>query len=187
MLHTKDRPTRRQAITAAVTTVSALALTSTLRAGPLRADPPRTEPGQAAAPVGPSNGPNQTRTALHQEVDLKASAQRIYEVLLDAKLFAAFSQEPAEIHGEAGGTFSLFGARIVGRIVELVPNERIVQAWRPAYWEPGLYSMVRFEMKSQGAQTRVVLDHTGFPEGKFDSLSSGWNEHYWDRLGKFLG
>jgi len=95
----------------------------------------------------PEPGPEKDRTHLHQEVDFKASPHRIYEILLDSKQFSAFSGEPAEINHEAGGVFSMFGGKIVGRNVELVPDQRIVQAWRPAYWEPGLYSLVKFELK----------------------------------------
>ena len=142
--------------------------------------------GQQTMTETPSVGADKMRTSLHQEVDFKATPHRIYEILLDSKLFTAFSGEPAEISPESGGAFSLFGQRIVGRNIELVPDQRIVQAWRPAYWEPGVYTLVRFELKPQGSQTQVVLDHTGFPEGHFASLSSGWKEHYWERLEKYL-
>ena len=80
----------------------------------------------------------------------------------------------------------MFGGMIAGRNVELVPGQRIVQAWRPTHWAPGIYSIVRFELKQQGKETLIVLDHTGFPEGEFDQLSSGWKLHYWERLTKFF-
>jgi activator of HSP90 ATPase len=140
----------------------------------------------ASHQAAPSSSPNTTRTSLHQEIDLKATPARIYSVLLDSKQFAAFSHEPADIHGEPGGAFSMFGTRILGRNVELVPNQRIVQAWRSAGWDPGTYSIVRFDLKEQGTQTRVVLDHTGFPVGAYDSLYSGWKSHYWDPLQLFF-
>jgi activator of HSP90 ATPase len=108
-------------------------------------------------------------------------------VLLDSKLFGAFSGEPAEISPEAGGAFSMFGARVVGRNVELVPDRRIVQAWRSASWQPGIYSIAKFELTGDAGHVKVVLDHTGFPQGAFASLTSGWNEHYWQPLKKFLG
>lgn len=133
-----------------------------------------------------STGAEGLLTYLHQEVEIKASAQRIYDALLDFNQFAAFSGMPAEINREAGGAFSTFGGRIVGRNVELVPNQRIVQAWRPTSWEPGVYSIVKFEFKEHGSQTKVVLDHTGFPEGSFRHLDSGWSLRYWDPLRKFL-
>jgi len=129
---------------------------------------------------------NKALTSLHQEASLKASPQRIYEALLDAKRFAAFSGLPAEIDPKEGGAFSMFGGLIVGRNVELIPYQRIVQAWRPTHWAPGVYSIVRFELKPQDSGTVVVLDHTGFPEGEYDNLTWGWKAHYWDRLQKYL-
>jgi activator of HSP90 ATPase len=144
------------------------------------------KPHQQAMKEAPSTAANQARTSLHQEIDFKASAQRIYEVLLDSKQFAAFSGMPADIDPKVGGAFSMFAGLIVGRNVELVPNARIVQAWRPTHWDPGVYSVVRFELKPQGSGTKLVLDHTGFPEGEFDHLEAGWKGHYWEPLQKYL-
>lgn len=134
-----------------------------------------------------STGPNRTRTSLHQEVDFHASPHRIYDILMDSKQFAAFSSEPAEISRDAGGVFSLFGGKIVGRNVELVADRRIVQAWRPASWGPGEYTLVKFELKQDGSKTRVVLDHTGFHEGDFAHFNPGWKMRYWEPLTKYLG
>jgi activator of HSP90 ATPase len=123
---------------------------------------------------------------IHQEVDLKASPQRVYEALLDAKQFSAFSGSPADIDGRVGGAFSVFAGHIVGRNVELVPNQRIVQAWRAVTWPEGVYSIARFELKSQGSGTHVVLEHTGFPEDLREHLAEGWQSHYWTLLQKYF-
>src|SRR5271169_4092256 len=141
---------------------------------------------QQGAKEAPSVGADKTRTFLHQEIDFKVGLQRIYEALLGARQFSAFSGAPAEIDRVAGGAFSMFGGVIVGRNVELVTNQRIVQAWRPTHWGPGVYSIVKFELKPQGTDTILVLDHTGFPEGDYDSLDSGWHSHYLDPLKKFF-
>lgn len=133
-----------------------------------------------------STGTEGLLTYLHQEVEIKAGAQHIYDALLDSRQFSGFSGMPAEINREAGGAFSMFGGRIVGRNVELIPNQRIVQAWRPASWDPGIYSIVKFEFKEHGHETIVVLDHTGFPEGNYRHLDSGWYLRYWDPLKKFF-
>jgi activator of HSP90 ATPase len=145
------------------------------------------EPKPQSMKETPSTAANQTRTSLHQEIELKASPQRVYEILLDAKQFTAFAGMPAEIDPQAGGAFSMFRGMIVGRNVELIPNARIVQAWRPTHWNPGVYSIVHFELKPQGGETLLVLDHTGFPEGEFDHLTDGWKSHYWEPLKKYLG
>jgi activator of HSP90 ATPase len=134
----------------------------------------------------PTTKENQTRTSIHQDVPFKASPQQIYDALLDSKQFASFTGRPAEIDPKEGGAFSLFGDLVSGRNVELVPKQRIVQAWRPASWDKGIYSIVKFELTPQGSGTLIVFDHTGFPEGKYDGLLSGWNGHYWGPLAKFL-
>jgi activator of HSP90 ATPase len=104
--------------------------------------------------------------------------------LLSSKQFAALTGAPAEVAPRAGGAFTTFGKLIEGRNIELIPNQRIVQAWRPASWEPGVYSIVRFELRPHDSQTTIILDHTGFPEGDFKHLEWGWNKHYWEPLKK---
>jgi activator of HSP90 ATPase len=94
--------------------------------------------------------------------------------------------KPAEISREVGGAFTLFGGYITGRHVELVPNERIVQAWRTGRWARGIYSIAKFELVEQGSGTRIVFDHTGFPKGEAEVLASGWKAHYWEPLQKLL-
>jgi activator of HSP90 ATPase len=125
-------------------------------------------------------------TTIHQEVNFNASPQRVYEALLDAKQFGAFSGRPAEINREAGGAFSIFGGHIIGRNLELIPNQRIVQAWRVVTWPEGAYSIARFELKPQGDGTQLVFDHIGFPEGLHDHLAEGWEQNYWSLLKKYL-
>jgi activator of HSP90 ATPase len=118
--------------------------------------------------------------------DISASPDRIFHALLDSKQFAAFSGLAANIDPQEGGAFSVFNGQIGGRNIELVPNKRIVQAWRPTHWEPGVYSIVRFDLQPSGSGTLLTLDHKGFPAGDFDSLSSGWREHYVERLHRFF-
>lgn len=134
-----------------------------------------------------------TAESIHQEVVINASPKRIYAALTDARQFTkvtAFSPvmkaAPAEISRQVGGSFSLFGGHIIGRHIELVPNQRIVQAWRVVTWDPGIYSIARFELKEQGSQSELILDHTGFPNGKGDHLASGWKTNYWEPLQKYL-
>jgi activator of HSP90 ATPase len=143
---------------------------------------------QDAAPVpkAPSAADNQSRTSLHQEMVFKLGPQRLYTLLLNSQDFTAFSGSPATIDPKAGGAFSLFGGKIVGLNVELIPNQLIVQAWRAADWPAGVYSLVRIQLKPQGTDTLLILDHTGFGTGGYSHLSTGWMEYYWQPLSKYL-
>lgn len=134
----------------------------------------------------PSPDDSPKSIVIHQEVDFAATPQRVYEALLDAKQFTAFSGKSAEINREVGGAFSLFGGHIVGRNLEVVPNRRIVQAWRVVTWPEGAYSIARFELNAQGSETHLVFDHVGFPEGLHDHLAEGWETNYWELLKKYL-
>jgi activator of HSP90 ATPase len=132
--------------------------------------------------------------AIHQETDFKASPRQLYEVLISSKAFSdctkksfpSFPPASAKIDSVVGGSFSLFDGHIVGRILELVPDERIVEAWRVVDWPAGIYSIARFEFRPNKAGTTIVFDHTGFPKGLAAHLSSGWSEHYWAALSKYF-
>jgi len=175
-----DGRTRRQAIVGVVGTLSGLILSS------------------AVAETASADGISHNAESIHQEPIFAASPQRVYEVLTDAKQFArvillsgALEQmhlpdKPPEISGKEGGRFALYGGYITGRQIELVPNARVVQAWRAGKWPAGVYSIARFELMAQGAGTRIVFDHTGFPKGEAEGLASGWKAHYWEPLAKAL-
>ncbi len=137
--------------------------------------------------------------SIHDEVAFKASRKRVYEALTDAAQFhkvvllgkAAATgmiavKSPAEISRDPGGAFAVFGGYVTGRHIELVPGERIVQAWRNGSWKPGIYSIAKFELMEDAAGTRLIFDHTGFPIGEAQHLAEGWRINYWEPLAKFL-
>ena len=144
------------------------------------------------------DGISRTAEAIHQEPVFTASRKRVYEALTDAAQFhkvtllsdamrsgMAPGMRPTEISKDPGSAFVLFGGYITGRQLELVPNERIVQAWR-AGWAPGDYSIVRFELADNGSGTKIVFNQAAFPQGKAESLARGWKANYWEPLEKFL-
>jgi len=137
--------------------------------------------------------------SIHQEVEFKASRKRLFEALTITEQFdkvtrlgvamrsaMALGSAPTEIEGHAGGTFTIFGGYIVGRQLEIVPQERIVQAWRAGSWEPGIFSIARFELVKQDSGTKLIFDHTGFPKGQGEHLAAGWKGNYWEPLAKFV-
>jgi activator of HSP90 ATPase len=153
----------------------------------------------AAAAAHAEEGLSQSSQAIHQEVSVSSSRQRVYGALTSAKEFDALTRlsdavtlvtapnaQATAISGEAGGSFTLFGGYITGRHLEMVPGERLVQAWRAGSWQPGDYSVVKFALFDQGAGCKIVLDHRGFPEGQGASLAYGWRIHYWEPLTKLL-
>jgi activator of HSP90 ATPase len=140
-----------------------------------------------------------TVDVIHQEVSFKARRRRVYAVLTDAHEFQEVvalsgavasgkvrTNIPARIGREPGAAFSIFGGFVGGRIIELVPDTRLVQAWRPQDWPPGVYSIVKFELVDQGAGTLLVFDQAGFPASDADQLAQGWKMNYWQPMAKVL-
>jgi len=139
-----------------------------------------------------------TAEAIHQEIVFKASRKKVYGALTVAEQFqkvidssaamqaAAISNKPAEISRELGGAFIIFGGHIVGRQLELVLGQRIVQAWRVVDWDLGVFSIAHFELVEQAQGTKLVFDHTGFPVGQAAHLAEGWRVNHWLPLAKVL-
>ncbi|HYL94642.1 MAG TPA: SRPBCC domain-containing protein [Terriglobales bacterium] len=132
--------------------------------------------------------------AIHMEVIFAAAPKRIYEALMDSKTFdkvmaasaAAKAMGPmtCEISREVGGAFKIYGGHIIGRHIELVPDQRIVQAWRVVDWDAGVYSIAKFDLSAQGAGTKLVFDHTGFPGPQGAHLRDGWRGNYFEPMEK---
>jgi uncharacterized protein YndB with AHSA1/START domain len=124
---------------------------------------------------------------IHQEIMVHADPARVYQALTDAEQFGQVIGGAVTLTADAGAAFSLFDEHITGRNVELVPDRRLVQAWRAASWPEGRYSIVHFELKDGGGGvTRLVLDHTSFPEEAHDDLAAGWVKMYWEPLKQYL-
>ena len=175
-----DSPYRRRIILTGVLSFSGLGIRTTAATG--------------AADYGVSH----TAEAIHQEPVINGSPRQLYGVLTESKRFdeltqfsaamqaKAIKQSPAAISPHAGGAFALFGSYITGRFIELISNELVVQAWRVGSWNPGIYSIARFQLTAHGAGTKIIFDHTGFPVGQAEHLAEGWQDNYWDPLAKLL-
>lgn len=145
------------------------------------------------------DGVTRTSESIHQEITFKADRRAVYAALTDSKQFDAITRlsdalalvtapnaKPTSIGRTVGGAFTLFGGYITGRNLELVRDQRLVQAWRVGNWDPGDYSIAKFVLIANGPETKLVFDHRAFPQGAGAHLASGWHTHYWQPLAKFL-
>ena len=135
-----------------------------------------------------------TGITIRQSVYFKVPPAQVYGILLSSAEFSAstkksfdmFTASSAKIDSVVGGAFSLFDGHITGRILELVPDQRIVEAWRVVDWPAGVWSIARFDLSTEGTGTRLNFEHVGFPKGLKEHLSEGWQQHYWDAMTKYF-
>jgi activator of HSP90 ATPase len=187
--------TRRDAVTTLATIPMSFAFTGCIESSHAPAGVVAPFPASRAGANGLSRGAE----SIHQEVSFKAARVRLCAALMDPAQFDRITQlsnatrsfpagaPPTEISPGVGGAFVLFGGYVTGRHLELVPGERLVQAWRAGGWPAGAYSICDFRFVDEGTGTRIVFDHVGFPDGAGAGLASGWYEHYWNPLTRLLG
>jgi activator of HSP90 ATPase len=153
----------------------------------------------AEASAQRADGLTNNAGSIHQEITFASGCARVYQALTGAREFDAVTRlsdavtlvsapgaKATAITDEVGAPFTLFGGYITGRNLDLVRDQRLVQAWRTGSWSPGDYSIVRFVLQTQGARCRLVFDQLGFPINEGASLAYGWRVHYWEPLAEFL-
>jgi uncharacterized protein YndB with AHSA1/START domain len=121
-----------------------------------------------------------------QTVRIDAGRDRTYQAIADPAEHTAFTGAPATVSDAVGSAFTTHGGAIEGQTLEVVPNERIVQAWRPVDWPAGVYSVVRYEFADDGDGTQITLTHTGLPDEGAEHIAEGWQERYWGPLADYL-
>ena len=123
-----------------------------------------------------------------QEVTVHASAEQLYELLVNPGLFVQWMADDATLDPVAGGVIRWThanGDTCSGHYVELVAGRRVVFTYG---WErvdvaiPPGSTTVEIDLIPQDDDTTLVrLVHRGLEDLAADAHSGGW-EHYLDRL-----
>ena len=123
---------------------------------------------------------------IQQTVVFAASPARVFEALMDEKQHAAFTGEPASIGREPGGRVSCYGGKVTGFNLDIVANERVVQAWRPGNFPPGVFTIATFVLEAVGDTTKLSFTQDAVPEAAHEHLAKGWHDRYWKPLAAYL-
>ena len=122
---------------------------------------------------------------IQQEIIFAAPAHKVYELLMDEKLHAEFTESDVSININIGGVFSIYDGYITGKNVELIKNKKIVQLWRaeePA-WPKQHFSEVIFNFSEhKNFETILIFEHRYVPEAVAKSIENGWVKYYWEPM-----
>ncbi len=116
---------------------------------------------------------------IRQTVTFRASPHAVYEALMDSRQHAKFTQGAARISRKVGGAISAYDGYISGSNLELLPDEKIVQAWRGSDWPEGHMSKVTFKLAPVKSGTRLSFTHSNVPDDEVESIRQGWIDNYW--------
>lgn len=124
---------------------------------------------------------------IKQRVKFNAPPAAVYELLADSKKCSAVTGKKVAISREVGGTFSVSGNEVSGINVDLVPGQRIVQAWRHRRFPEGIFSMAAVTLTpTADGGTELVLTHRGVPKELIPETELAWREQYWSKIKAYL-
>ncbi len=119
--------------------------------------------------------------------DIPASPEAIYAAWLDSRGHTDMTGGKAEVSPTEGGAFTAWDGYIVGRTVELVPDERIVQSWRTTrFRDDQPDSRITVALSPIAGGTRLTLTHENVPEDHTGYEQGGWQEHYFEPMKKYF-
>jgi len=125
--------------------------------------------------------------SVHDEVEINARPNEVYDAYLTSRTHAKITGMPARIRRTVGAAFTAGGDYISGFNLDLVPGRRIVQAWRGSDWPSGAFSLVSLELRSRGKKTRLVFDQRGIPEGVESGVTKeDWAKYYWEPFREYF-
>ena len=123
---------------------------------------------------------------IQQSVVIKAAPRAIYQTLMDSRKHSAFTHQKANISRKVGGKFTAYGPHLSGFNLALVPNKKIVQAWRAQDWDKEHYSIATFVLAPTKGGTRLTFTQLNVPDKHYRGINQGWRDSYWKPLKKYL-
>lgn len=108
----------------------------------------------------------------------------MWRALVDPKIIEEWSGASAVMDNKVGTEFSLWGGDIVGKNVEVVPPQKLVQDWQEKSWSTP--SKVTFTLHEEDGVTTVNLLHENVPEKSYQSIDQGWRQYYLGPMKKLL-
>ncbi len=114
---------------------------------------------------------------------INAEPSDIYAALTNPYTIELWSGYPAQMVATPGEEFSMWEGDITGKILELVPDKKVVQEWY--FGEAGTESIVTISISPMGGASVVVVEHTNIPDDDFENITEGWVEYYMGAIRRF--
>ena len=126
--------------------------------------------------------------SIKQTVTFDASPEKVYKLIMNQKVHAAFSGSKVIMSTKVNGKFDIFEGYCKGYNIELIESKKIVQAWHFAEegWPDDHYSICTFQFESVGDKTKLTFLQTDIPEDNTEALKNGWKQYYWEPMKVYL-
>jgi activator of HSP90 ATPase len=82
-----------------------------------------------------------------------------------------------------GEEFNMWDGDICGKIIDLVPDRKVVQEWY--FGDREVQSVVTISIAGSGENSTVNVEHTNIPFEDYENIVEGWNEYYMGAIKRF--
>jgi uncharacterized protein YndB with AHSA1/START domain len=124
---------------------------------------------------------------IQQSVRFAGSPEQLFELYVDSAKHSAATGAPARVSRRAGARFTAFAGALRGRNLLVLPNRRIVQAWRStAFKRSDPDSIVVLEFRKVAGGCQVDLAHVNVPPEDHKGVCKGWPKFYWKPWKSYL-
>jgi len=114
---------------------------------------------------------------------LSASPADIYNALTNPTMIEIWTGEPAVMSTDIESEFSLWDGEIVGRNIEFVTDQKIVQSW---YFGEDVESIVTIKLHLDKQGTNVEVHQTNIPDEAYENITEGWESDYFGSLSELF-
>jgi uncharacterized protein YndB with AHSA1/START domain len=115
--------------------------------------------------------------SINQTYTIAATPAEVWRALTEPELIEEWSGADAKFEPTVGVEYSLWDGSIVGKIVKIVPHQKLVQTWKPDDWTIE-NSVVTFTLTPTDDGTLVELLHENVEEFDFEGTTEGWDLYY---------
>lgn len=108
---------------------------------------------------------------------ITATPEEVYAALTTEATIMLWTGDAATFIAEPDTEFSMWDGSIVGKNLEFVSGQKIVQQW---YFgeEQAEPSIVTIKLHAQKNVTSLELKHTNIPDEDYEDIVDGWNNTY---------
>lgn len=118
-------------------------------------------------------------------INIEAEPEDVYASLTNPFTIELWSDMPAKIEAVPGTEFEILDGGIVGKILEVEPNKKVVQQWYFGDQEEPSVATILIHPDKKG-KVSVELRHTNIPDQDFKDITEGWKKYYLGRIKEFL-
>jgi uncharacterized protein YndB with AHSA1/START domain len=115
---------------------------------------------------------------------LNATPSEVYMALTNPFTIRLWTSEDAEMSTVPGTEFSIMGGSIVGKNIEFIEDQKMVQQWY--FGDEGAPSIVTIKLFPHKEGTSVELSHTNIPDDAYDDIIDGWDNIYFGNLEEYF-